>query len=286
MRMIATVADGLTVYPFSNKWTGFNHWHPSAGYWLSVAAVPGLLLYVAFADGRVLLLVLGASLLPYAATWKLIADWRFTQHAYPFFLIAACLALASLGRGVLLLRRQTGRATSQVRSRVLWVTAAAVCATLTWYLMTRVLPVSIIKESVRAGEPGLIMALDRDTAFFPSEWSAGPSGSLPTRIAPGRRAEIRMPLPVSAAYDVLLRVDASAAVIGADDQAASIQFWLNGRVLGRCEPGSAADRFGICRLRIPADAVRPGMNRLVLVTDRERPRGFRIWYVRLQLASG
>ncbi len=45
-------------------------------------------------DGRLVLFLLGFSVVPYAPTWPLFSDWRFTLHAYPFFLIAALLPLA------------------------------------------------------------------------------------------------------------------------------------------------------------------------------------------------
>jgi hypothetical protein len=105
VRTIDTIAQGMTVYPFLNKWHGFHPWYPGAGRWLSWAAIAGLVLLAASPAGRLLLMVLASSLVPYAATWTLIADWRFTAHAYPFFLIAAALAVVATGSGVLALRR-------------------------------------------------------------------------------------------------------------------------------------------------------------------------------------
>ena len=92
VRTVETMVVGLTTYPFTNKWRGFNHWLPRAGRWLSWSALVGLALFLTSSRGRLLLIVLGMSLLPYAFTWPIRggAEWRFTQHAYPFFLIAAC----------------------------------------------------------------------------------------------------------------------------------------------------------------------------------------------------
>ena len=284
VRTIDTVLYGLTVYPFANKWTGFDRWIRSAGWWLALSALVGLLLFVTTAEGRILIVVAVTSLVPYAATWKLISDWRFTEHVYPIFLIAATAGVAGIVRGLRMIRARTPVPAGEIRMRAAWLAGAAACVVVAWYLMTRMFPVAIVEESIRAGQPGLIMALDRDSAFFPHEWTPGPTDSLPTRVAPGWRAEIRVPFPVSAAYEVLLRVNPSAAPIRSDEQVNRIDFWLNGRQVGSCEPGSAADRFGACQLNIPADAVRPGMNHIVLATDQSQPRGFRIWYMRVQLA--
>lgn len=92
LETLGTLAVGLTSYPFTNKWTGFEPWLHNLGRWLSWSALVGLALWVRSAQGRFLLLLLVTSLLPYALTWKIRggAEWRFTQHAYPFFLIAAC----------------------------------------------------------------------------------------------------------------------------------------------------------------------------------------------------
>ena len=99
VRTLDTLVLGLTSYPFLNKWSGFDPWNPTLGIWLSWASIMGLVLFVGSATGRLLLLVLGTSLLPYAFTWKLIADWRFTEHAYPFLLIASFLAISRVVTG-------------------------------------------------------------------------------------------------------------------------------------------------------------------------------------------
>lgn len=95
---VTTGLTGLTLYPFANKWHGLDYVSPWLARVLPVAAVAGLALFLRSAQGRLLLLVLLTSLLPYAFTWAIPggAEWRFTLHAYPFYLIAAMLALASV----------------------------------------------------------------------------------------------------------------------------------------------------------------------------------------------
>ena len=91
---LSIMVEGLTTYPFLNKWTGFDPWFPGLGRWLSWSALVGLVLLFRSPHGRFLLIVLVTSLLPYAFTWNIQggAEWRLTEHAYPFFLIAAAWA--------------------------------------------------------------------------------------------------------------------------------------------------------------------------------------------------
>jgi hypothetical protein len=55
----------------------------------------GLVLMAATPQGRLLWVLLLGTLLPYAFTWAIPGggEWRFTLPAYPFYLIAAALAL-------------------------------------------------------------------------------------------------------------------------------------------------------------------------------------------------
>lgn len=95
---LETMLGGLTIYPFANKWRHFDLWLPGLSFILSRSAVLGLALLALDRRGRALLLVLFASLLPFAFTWKVRggSEWRFTLHAYPFYLVAAGCALTRL----------------------------------------------------------------------------------------------------------------------------------------------------------------------------------------------
>ena len=88
---------GLTTYPFQNKWRGFEPFGAWLATPLALLSVAGLALYALRPIGRLLLVVLVTSLLPYAFTWRIPggAEWRFTMHAYPFYLLAAALALVT-----------------------------------------------------------------------------------------------------------------------------------------------------------------------------------------------
>jgi hypothetical protein len=96
--MLNTALQGLTTYPFEIKWVGFNLWLRGLGrplMWLSLA---GMIAALWTRHGRVLAILLIASQLPYAFTWRIPGggEWRFTMHAYPIYLIAMAYAITRI----------------------------------------------------------------------------------------------------------------------------------------------------------------------------------------------
>ena len=283
METLDTVALGLTAYPFGNKWAGFDVWLPALGRVLAVLAMAGLFLFLVLPAGRLLLIVLVTSLVPYSATWRLIFDWRFTEHAYPFFLLAACsvpwaIAAAIRRRKVLFADR------SRVRTAAAIWTAAGAVAIAAAFVLTRLMPPRVFAEKLQAGDPATIMAGDRDAAFFTAEWPRlVRTATVATRVTSLSRASILVPLPVAADYGLLLRVDPSTAPLTPGAAVPPIQILVNGRLVGVCDPGSTPDRIGVCRAALPADAVRRGRNRLTVAAAAP---GFRVWYVRVTKEAG
>ena len=101
---IDTIARGLTVYPFSNKWNGVDAWHKGVGGIVAVLAIAGMTVLVFVPAGRLVLFLAVASLLPFSLTWQVDPNWRFTAHVLPVLLIAAAVAvsvIARIGRAVL-----------------------------------------------------------------------------------------------------------------------------------------------------------------------------------------
>ena len=86
---------GLTTYPFDTKWLAYNVWVPHSALALRLLSGVGLLLFVRSREGRLLLLILLTALVPFAFTWPISGgrEWRFTLHAYPFYLLAAAYAV-------------------------------------------------------------------------------------------------------------------------------------------------------------------------------------------------
>jgi len=98
VELLDTALVGLTSYPFLNKWTDFDDWIPGAAWSLRSASLLGLVAWLFVPRGRLLLVALLASLVPYAVTWEVPGggEWRFTLHAYPFLLVAAFWALRAV----------------------------------------------------------------------------------------------------------------------------------------------------------------------------------------------
>jgi hypothetical protein len=282
VRTLDTLVLGLTRYPFANKWGGFERWVPSSGRWLSWAALAGLLLFTGTAAGRLLLVVLVASLVPYAVTWQLIFDWRFTEHAYPFFLIAACVAVTSVGGTLWSVRSGVVDLWPPAGRTVAFWGAMVGAAILGWLVITRVMPGLTFEEALRAGESATILAGDRDALFFTDDWpQVVTSGAMSTRVASGTRASLRVPLPADTEYDGFVRMDPARGPMAAGTTPVPIHVLLNGRLLATCDTGSTPARVGACRFHVPAGIARKGMNRLTFAAGAPVD-GFRLWYLRLQ----
>ena len=82
---------GIFVYPFANKWVGLNLWYPGLGTVLAGLAITGLVAWLWWPEGRLLLAMFFGSLVPFSMTWTVLggAEWRLTLFAYAFYLIAA-----------------------------------------------------------------------------------------------------------------------------------------------------------------------------------------------------
>jgi hypothetical protein len=273
-----TVALGMTVYPFANKWTGFDPWSRRLGPCLAAAALAGLLLFTVLPQGRWLLLVLVASMAPFSFTWRLSGDWRFTQPAYPFLLLAACAVPWAVVTAVR--SRQALRRDPRLRGAIGLAAGVVLFAAGAWYALTRVTPALLFKEALRAGEPAIVVAGSRDAAFVGADWPGlTASGALTTRVTPAQRATILLPLPRAWDYDVLLRIDPSTEPVHAGVVPQRIDLTFNGAYVAACDPGSSPERIGICRLQLPAQNVRAGINRLTVSTPQ--PSGFRLAYIRV-----
>jgi len=300
MRTLDTVVLGLTTYPFLNKWWGFDPWIPALGEWLSRAAMLGVLLFIGSRSGRFVLLVLATSLMPYAVTWKLVSDWRFTEHAYPFFLIAACFAIDQI---------VTGLAPSQIGAviqrglalKVVGFWTAVLCSiVLGVWTVTRALPVLIVRESLLANEDVTIMTGERDGSFFVEGWSRPiPGGNVTTRIAEGPYSAVQIPLPRVQEYNLTVRLDPSPRPLAdGDPDPPTVRVFMNGRGIAILDLRWNPDRFGAYDIRVPPNVVRAGLNRLVFMADPRasgaaagdlrsrtpgsRSAGFSVWYVRVR----
>jgi hypothetical protein len=292
-----TAVQGLTSFPFTNKWRGFDVWNSRPGPWLAVLSVLGLSGWLLDANGRLLLIVLVASLAPFMMTWPVRggAEWRFTLHAYPFYLLAACgfvrhivvfsrrLFATGFRRTIADLDR--GRIVRRAGVLLLPVVAAPVLVFGVPYLIAR--------ASLERGEAAYVIAGPRDRLVFTDGWSAPVTeGNVVARFATQRVATLHLPLSRRRPYSIILRMDPLPDV-GAAGQRVRVS--LDGAMLDTVTLSWDPKRFGSYTVDVPASAVNAGRVRLDLVADRldavsrvgdrlpelrrDQMVAFRLWYV-------
>ena len=295
---IDTALQGLFTFPLLNKWNGFDPWSPWLGPLLRAAAIGGLLLQLWSPDGRLLLVILFASLSPYALTWSVGGggEWRFTAHAYPFYLVAAGYFVANASAALRMLAAPGSRwriVRRLWKPDVLAVTAAiAGVATLGYF----VLPALVQREALAAGEAVDIMAGTRDEWAFSGPWSEARRRSIVTRAALGSPVAIRVLVPRPGNYLLTLRMDPAETPASVIQPAVTV--FLNKRRLSHVALTRTPGRMGAYRFTVGPDVVRRGWNEVELVAThtvrageagaefgwlpREQPVAFRFWYLRLE----
>ncbi len=291
-----TAFNGIVVQPFVTKWRGLDGSLSGLGATVSAFALAGLLLMPFFPDGRLLLLILASSLVPYCLTWNIAGggEWRFTMHAYPIFVVAAFVAVeravgwagAVWHRPDLLKQRPPAPALRRVAAVIAMVSLGVG--------LYRVLPWFVVRELVASQSDVSIQTGSRDRVFFGAGWSPPhQDGPLVTvRVSNAERAVVRIPLSSRRAYDIVLRLDP----VDAERQNRVTVLW-NRQLLGALHLGWNPERVGSYRLKLPAHVVRRGSNELTLVPhtlvdagsagprfawlDHRERLGIRLWYVRV-----
>jgi len=278
--LVDTGLSGLTTYPFANKWDGLDYISPWVGRVLSAASLAGLVLFLASPAGRFLLVVLVTSLLPYAFTWEVPggAEWRFTMHALPFYLIASWLALTRAARLLRpaalrdLLRRARGR------GRPLAAAAAGVAAATAgvWVGLCG-LSYLRVRESLHSGEPAVIEPGARDRFFFGAGWSRPVNRGLVTvRRAEGSPAVVWLPLAEAGDHRLTLWADPDPPAPGG-----TLDVAVNGAAVARLALEENESRGGSYDLLLPGRILHAGRNRLEL-----SPAGFALRSLRIEPAPG
>jgi hypothetical protein len=286
--------NGLFVQPFATKWHGFEIWMSGAGRALQCLALVGLATWPFTPVGRLTIVVLLSSLGPYIFTWNLRggSEWRFTMHAYPFFLLAAATAIvgaAYVVRAILrdpqVLERKT---VVRVGRRAAAVPAVAVLGVAVYFS----LPWYVVREAIARNESTSVETGERDRVFYRSGWLPPHYDGVTVRVSQDERAVVRIPLPVKRDYDLVLRIDPVAP--GTQDDASVL---FNRYMLGHLRLGWNPERVGAYRLHVPERMVRAGSNELLIIPDELVPAstagprfgwvepgerlGVRLWYVRV-----
>src|SRR5262249_8030254 len=287
--MLDVGSTGAIVRPFEQKWSGFDRWLPALGWFLSRSALVGLAIWMFTSRGRLMLLVLMTSLVPYAFTWNLGdgGAWRFTMHAYPIYLLAAVQAWASAwmvirDRGVPAPPAVSGGRAAAVAG--VGVGAAVAYLWLPWY---------VAREAIAKGEEVTISTGSRDLPFYRKGWSAPRTdGNVTARVSEAEQSAVHFPLPQKRPYDVILRLDPVQS-----DAQQRLTVLFNRQLLGRLNLSWNPERVGSYRLSLPVDWVKQGGNEITLVPeamvaagsagprfawlDPAKKVGVRFWYVRV-----
>ena len=290
-----TAFGGLFVQPFITKWHGFQWWLGGLDAVLRGLALVGIGGLAFLPAGRLMLLVLLASLAPYMLTWNVGGgnEWRFTMHAYPFYIIAAAwAAVSAVALAVAAVRRdplQPHLPVKRVAARAGFVGGVALFGTMLYFT----LPWFVAREAIANNEATSIETGPRDLLFYGygAGWSPSRIDGIQVRVSRGDRSVVRLPLPAGRDYDIALRLD---PVDPAIQHEASVLF--NRYFVGRLRLTWDPERVGAYRVRVRAGMVQ-SFNQLTIVPDTlvqagsAGPRfawlepddriGVRLWYVRV-----
>jgi hypothetical protein len=293
-----TAITGLFVQPFTTKWRGLDGWVPGIGRMLAWFSIAGLTRWMFVPEGRMMLVILFGSLVPYALTWNVAGggEWRFTMHAYPLYLAASISGVAVSARAVGMLWKRQWRSTDPISKRLVarWVTA--IIAIVGVSAAYKALPWFVVREGIAARTDVSVETGGRDGTFFGAGWS-GPYADGPTfRVSRAEQAVVRIPLTERRPYQIVLRLDPVAP----DRQRRAVVL-LNHQLLATLILTWNPDRVGSYPLVLPPDKVRVGMNELTIVPDTLVPAtsageryanqdpddhlGVRLWYVRVMAPS-
>jgi hypothetical protein len=294
LRTLDTAINGLVFQPFVTKWNGFGEWVRGARFVLAPLAIAGLVAMTFWGAGRLVLVALFGSLLPYIFTWNVGGggEWRFTMHAYPFFLVAVGVAVVGIARGLIVLRRGRPQI-SRARVITFAFQMAAICLTagagLAWYFG---MPWLVLREAIVRNESTSIETGERDRVFYRDGWAKPHVEGITARYSVADRATIRIPLPERRGYDLVLRLDPVTPTAPE-----SVDVLFNRHLVGRLRLTWNPERVGSYRVRLREDIVNSGSNEVIIIPSSVMPAaaagpklawldpaeevGVRLWYARV-----
>ncbi len=293
VRVLDTVLVGLFVQPFSTRFHGYEGYAPHIGATVAWCAAAGLLMWPFVSAGRMLLVILFTSLVPYAFTWNVTSggEWRFTMHAYPLYIAAALFAVDRTCRFVLTLWRTRARLTRPSRPHAFYAAGVATVPVILWGLYVT-LPWFVVREGISSREDVSIETGPRDRLFFRAGWSRPHRDGVLVRVSQDDRAIVRFPLPAQRDYEIVLRLDPATPELQR-----RVTVLLNRQLLGSVFLRFDPVRMGSYRLRLPQHLVKVGANELTILPETivtagsAGPRfdwldpaeriGVRLWYLRV-----
>jgi hypothetical protein len=296
LETIDTAAQGLVTVPFHNKWFGFVHWFTWLPATLRAPAAAGLICAVFSPSGRFLLLLLVASLLPYAVTWSVGGggEWRFTQHAYPFYLVHGAWVVVTLVQVAVSVARGRLRPDRRALVRLAAKAGLALAIAGVAALWARGMPLLVANQALRAGEGVTMTAGDRDAWVFGRGWSGPVRDGVPFRVARATMASMRVPVGGRSDFWLTLRID--PAETADEERQPRVTVYLDRRAVAQLRLTRDPARMGSYRVRIGGHPPR-SFSRLDLVASHtvpareagryfrrmppDSPVAFRLWYVRV-----
>ena len=297
-----TAAGGMFSWPFDEKWGGFERWSPVLARVLKWSSAFGLVLCLGSTSGRILLVLLFSSLAPYCLTWVLGGGgaWRFSEHVYPIYLIAAFQFLHRLASVAAEFVRRPSLDTVRLTTRAFRRGTALLGAAAVIWLVYVTLPLFVEREALERGEPAMVDARARHRWFLIGDWSAAhTAGNVTFRAARALHVGLRLLLPRKMDYLLTLRLDPISTRDWPD--ADEVALFFNGRPLQTLRLTYDPARVGMYRLRVPEQMTQVGFNRIDLLASRTvaagsagpefawldqlEPVAFRLWYFRLEPLS-
>jgi len=267
VELAETTFLGLTSVPFENKWAGYGDWSPLLGPVLAGLAGAGTLAWAVRLEGRLLLVCLAGTLLPYATTWPIPggAEWRFTAPAVPLYVVAGVMLAAAALR--VAVGGTPGRA-AHARALAYGLGTAGVLA-LALLGVGNWLRYERVAEDVRLGRSSIIEAGYRDLRLLRGGWSLPERrGNLLVRRATA--GEVRLPLLEGKPCSLEIQMEAPQG---------EPSVLLNGWPAPVRSVPATEGRMGSYEVLLPAERVRAGVNRLEL----RAPPGGELTFARLRV---
>ncbi len=280
-KFIDTGFEGLTRYPFLNKWKGFIYISPLLSKFLAASAMLGTILLLFSSHGRLILLLLLSSLIPYAFTYEIAGgnEWRFTMHAYPFYLIAGALFLTVVIGALLAQNTWLLFSDRTFSRRALLITSFILLFVLIsgGFLFNQS---NFLRkeEAIKADEAILIQSGNRDARFFTSGWyMPEPFGGEELRITNGTEAELSVPLKREKEYNLILRAN---PVFEKPLKPSIISVTVNSQPVGKFEVKEPVKTAYVFRL--PPHFVKDGINKIYLNRLDPESSDIAVQYYKLQ----
>ena len=271
--LLDTLCAGA-IRSFQNKWVGFQAWSATAGLPLAASAAIGIVALAWSAPGRILLLILATSLVPYlfiSNTLPSGALYRYTLHAYPFFLIAAVLIAERVASSlVATVRHRRPPRWSELRPLVPRTSMTLALVASVWLAAT-VLPYPRMLDELRLHHETILLAGSRDRLFFRSGWSAPFTvGNVTFRSSVDHAATVWVPMMGGREIRLTVRLD-PLVVEGTPQQV--VRLALNGTAVSSFALDWDPEHVGSYSALIPRQLVHDGLNRLDITSAYSTPGG-------------